>query len=139
MAGTDKVQKGKKFKICSFWCKIILSSLFHRRSLMSKTKAASDVLQPSPAPGPQFSAKTLVPEPGKLIFRRKRLIEEVDHFLGKGHLWISGPPGTGKTVLAAQYAKQSSMQAAWYELDELDTELVSFFFLLSQSLCIHDS
>ena len=81
----------------------------------------------SASPARLFSAKTQVPKPGELIFRRKRLLVDIDNSLHKGHLWIAGPPGTGKTVLAAQYADQSSLQAAWYELDELDTDLVSFF------------
>ncbi len=74
-----------------------------------------------------LSAKTRVPRPGDRISRRKRLAEDLDRLLARGHAWIYGPPGIGKTVLAAEYANQSTLPVAWYELDELDTEPVSFF------------
>ncbi len=76
---------------------------------------------------PPFSAKTQVPMPGELIVRRQHLLADITEYLERGFLWINGPPGAGKTVLTAAFSAQSTLPTAWYELDQLDTEPVSFF------------
>ncbi len=92
-------------------------------------KIENTPLQPpaNRSPRPLFSAKTQIPRQGELIVSRRRLLAAVDNYLERGHLWINGPPGAGKTVLAADFAVYASRPVAWYELDQLDTEPVSFF------------
>jgi ATP/maltotriose-dependent transcriptional regulator MalT len=69
----------------------------------------------------------MVPRLGNLILARTQLTASVENLLGKGHLWIEGPPGAGKTMLAAGYATTRPTPCAWYEIDLLDTDLVSLF------------
>lgn len=82
---------------------------------------------------PLLSAKVQIPKNGGRVFPRKRLLRLVADFLKQGHLWIHGPPGSGKTVLAANYGDQISIPVAWYELDPLDADIVSFFSTFPQA------
>ena len=43
-------------------------------------------------------------------------------------LWISGPPGCGKTTLAASWLDQAGISSLWYQLDEGDAEVATFFY-----------
>jgi ATP/maltotriose-dependent transcriptional regulator MalT len=87
----------------------------------------------SAAPLVVRSPKTMVPRQGERIFARKRLFIEIEDRLARGHLWIGGPPGAGKTVLAANYAARLTIPVAWYEFDLLDTDPISFFSSFPQT------
>ncbi len=45
-------------------------------------------------------------------------------------IWISGPPGTGKTALVASYLEASKLPAIWYQVDSGDSDLATFFYYL---------
>jgi LuxR family transcriptional regulator, maltose regulon positive regulatory protein len=47
---------------------------------------------------------------------------------------IQGRAGTGKTLLAADFARESGRRVAWYKLDAPDSELSSFFRYLCASI-----
>jgi ATP/maltotriose-dependent transcriptional regulator MalT len=72
-------------------------------------------------------AKVSPPRQGERILTRERLLTRVSDLLRKGSLWIGGPPGAGKTVLAAGMIKRWNGPAAWYTLDQLDTDPAVFF------------
>ncbi len=80
-----------------------------------------------------FSAKTRQPKPNNRILLSTRLFSLVDEYLEHGHLWIEGAPGTGKTMLAAGYCSQNKRSAAWYEIDYLDADPISFFSIFPQA------
>lgn len=46
-------------------------------------------------------------------------------------LWVSGPPGSGKTSLIASYLVQSRHEKLWYHLDQGDADLATFFHYLA--------
>jgi len=45
--------------------------------------------------------------------------------------WITGPPGCGKTTLAASWLDHSGVASLWYQLDEGDGDVATFFYYLS--------
>jgi ATP/maltotriose-dependent transcriptional regulator MalT/DNA-binding SARP family transcriptional activator len=45
-------------------------------------------------------------------------------------LWITGPPGCGKTALISSYLESRRLPCLWYKVDEGDADLATFFYYL---------
>ena len=60
-----------------------------------------------------------------------RLLERLDELRRAGTVWMAGPPGAGKTTLAASYLAARGLAAAWYRVDEGDRDIASFFHYLA--------
>lgn len=45
-------------------------------------------------------------------------------------LWITGPPGCGKTTLVSSYIESRRIPCLWYKVDEADADLSTFFYYL---------
>jgi LuxR family maltose regulon positive regulatory protein len=81
-----------------------------------------------------IAEKIAVPEPATQI-SRARLLELLERSLKScAATIISGRAGTGKTVLASDFARQCERAVSWYKVDAPEGELKSFFEYLIASI-----
>lgn len=64
---------------------------------------------------------------------RKRLFSLIDRGLRKGVVWISGPPGAGKTILASSYIESRKLGSIWYQADSGDSDPATFFYYMREA------
>ncbi|MDE2628115.1 MAG: hypothetical protein KGL99_13265 [Burkholderiales bacterium] len=64
------------------------------------------------------------------MFRRERLLGELDRNTGVACTWIAGPPGSGKTVLLAGFADDRPAHL-WYQIDSDDGDPPALFARLT--------
>ena len=64
------------------------------------------------------------------ISPRQRLFDRLDASLEKPVIWVTGPPGSGKTTLISSYAQAKGVPCLWYQLDRGDADLANFFYFL---------
>ncbi|SDB33242.1 Transcriptional regulatory protein, C terminal [Desulfonatronum thiosulfatophilum] len=77
-------------------------------------------------------ARFIPPEIGTLVVRQ-RLFDCLDEASSRPIIWISSPPGSGKTVLVASYVLERQQPLIWYQMDESDIEPAVFFSRLAQA------
>jgi len=66
---------------------------------------------------------------------REKLFAKLDG-LRKLHpvIWISSPPGFGKSTFAASYLSRHHIPSIWFQVDSGDTDPATFFFFLSETV-----
>ncbi len=64
------------------------------------------------------------------FFPRKRLYRLLDRSRKSPLIWITGPPGCGKTTLVSSYIESRRLPCLWYKVDEGDADLATFFYYL---------
>jgi len=77
-------------------------------------------------------AKTTQPTVGSVI-AREALFALLDEPSGRSVVWISAPPGSGKTTLAASYVEARRLSSLWYQVDADDAYPASFFHYLNHA------
>jgi ATP/maltotriose-dependent transcriptional regulator MalT/DNA-binding SARP family transcriptional activator len=82
------------------------------------------------------SAKTMRPTASKVV-RRKRLFRQLSGSRECPLIWVSGPPGCGKTTLVSSFVEYHDLEHLWYKFDSNDTDISSFFFNMTQA-CRHN-
>lgn len=65
------------------------------------------------------------------ILQRERLFRILDQTLSSpSSLWITGPPGSGKTALVASYLESRRLRCIWYQVDDRDADVSTLFYYL---------
>ena len=72
------------------------------------------------------------------VASRARLFSQLDKFRDSPVIWVSGPPGSGKTTLVADYLDTFALDYAWYQLDQGDADVATFFHYMGQELVRRD-
>ena len=67
------------------------------------------------------------------IFQRKRLFNVLDRSRNHPVIWVSGPPGSGKTMLITNYIEARGLPCLWYQVDEGDQDPATFFYYLGHA------
>src|SRR5258708_15970250 len=65
------------------------------------------------------------------VVPRERLFALLDDNRGRPLIWISGPPGAGKTTLVASYLEERGSPTVWYQIDAGDADPASLFHYLA--------
>ncbi len=69
------------------------------------------------------------------VYARKRLFQTLDSAHQHHRIaWIAGPPGAGKTALVSSYVEARSPPCLWYQVDESDNDVASFFHYFEQAI-----
>ncbi|MEK6677785.1 MAG: hypothetical protein AABY39_00050, partial [Nitrospirota bacterium] len=65
------------------------------------------------------------------VLLRKRLFKLLDEARNKPVVWITAPPGAGKTTLISTYLEERRLSCLWYQIDSGDGDIASFFHYMA--------
>src|SRR5262245_46290949 len=77
-------------------------------------------------------AKTTCPSQAETLVR-PRLVRRLDLARKKPVTWVWAPPGAGKTTLVASYLAARKTRGLWYQIDEGDGDVATFFYYLGRA------
>ncbi len=84
----------------------------------------------SPARNNKISSAKITPPFVAGTIQREKLFHLLDSGRNRPISWISGPGGSGKTTLLAGYIEARKLPCIWYQIDEGDADVASFFYYL---------
>ncbi len=68
------------------------------------------------------------------VYKRRRLFKLLDGYSNRRVIWVSAPPGYGKTTAVASWLQSRPRRVIWYQCDEGDADPASFFYFLTLAL-----
>ncbi|MFL0802662.1 MAG: hypothetical protein K6L81_03020 [Agarilytica sp.] len=74
----------------------------------------------------------------KNVYQRPRLFYALDRARERSVAWVQAPPGSGKTTLVGSYLDDRELPHIWYQMDEGDKDVASFFYYMKlavQQMC----
>ena len=71
------------------------------------------------------------------VLPRDRLFDLLDRGRERPAIWMAGPPGAGKTTLAASYIESRKLRSLWYQVDEGDADVATFYYYLGLAAAEH--
>jgi LuxR family maltose regulon positive regulatory protein len=77
-------------------------------------------------------AKTTRPTLARTL-ARPRLFRRLDRAGQRPVTWVWSPPGAGKTTAVASYLAARRQRVLWYQLDEGDADVATFFYYLGRA------
>ncbi|MGA1869937.1 MAG: BTAD domain-containing putative transcriptional regulator [bacterium] len=78
----------------------------------------------------RISLLKITPPTAREVLPRKRLFHLMDRGLKRPLVWVIGPAGSGKTTLIATYLDNRKLPCLWYQLDQADNEIATFFYYM---------
>jgi ATP/maltotriose-dependent transcriptional regulator MalT/DNA-binding SARP family transcriptional activator len=78
----------------------------------------------------QTSINKITPPALPKVVLRKRLFSLLDNKQHYQVTWVSGVAGSGKTTLTASYLNNGNFPCLWYQMDEGDDDIATFFYYL---------
>ena len=85
-------------------------------------------------PGRAAALAKLTPPRLHAVTRRERLLNLLrEHHRHHALIWVTGPPGAGKTSLVASYLAEHKPRTLWYHVDPGDADLATFFHYFAQA------
>jgi ATP/maltotriose-dependent transcriptional regulator MalT/DNA-binding SARP family transcriptional activator len=70
---------------------------------------------------------------------RPRLFAHLESLCDRRLIWLSAPAGSGKTTTVATWLQSRQATVVWYQCDEGDADIASFFHFLSRSPALRTS
>lgn len=64
------------------------------------------------------------------VVQRERLFTQIDRAAGRPVTWLCAPGGSGKSTLVASYLDARQRPCIWYQCDEGDSDLATFFYYM---------
>ncbi len=78
-------------------------------------------------------AKLTRPKTDRALLR-ERLFARLDEARNSPVVWLSAPAGAGKTTLISSYLDSNDYRSLWYQVDEGDTDMATFYHYLGQAV-----
>lgn len=82
-----------------------------------------------------YTAKITSPRLSGVV-QRSRLFSLLDDCSARPVTWVTASAGSGKTTLVASWVQARKIPCLWYQVDEGDGDIASFFYYMAMAVGI---